>query len=219
MQDLTALLAAYASNIRYENLPHEVVSTLKRLLLDTLGTTLAGNTLGVGCKEMLEVARGTGGSHEGTLIGFGEKMPAMMAALANGAMGHALNYDATGGNGGHLGVTAVAAPLAVAERVGGINGKEFLAGMAAGAELTARLAASIARAKEGDSHPKTLEGQLLGYFGAAASAGRVMKLTAGEMRNSLALALMQAAGTMQVVLDGRTNSSRHESYCLGCGLR
>ena len=202
MADLTALLAAYAANIRYEDLPVEVVSSLKRLLLDTLGTTLAGNTLGAGCQEVLEVARGSGGSHEGTLIGFGEKVPAVMAALANGAMGHSLNYDATGGDGGHLGVTAVAAPLAIAERIGGIKGQEFLAGMAAGAELTARLAASIARAKEGDSHTKTLDGQVLGYFGAAASAGRVIKLTAGEMHNALAVALMQAAGTMQVVLDG-----------------
>jgi 2-methylcitrate dehydratase PrpD len=47
-----------------------------------------------------------------------------------------------------------------------------------------------------------LDGQLFGYFGAAAAAGRVLRLDARQMHSALGLALMQAAGTMQVVLDG-----------------
>lgn len=198
----TAILATYAAGLSYEDLPAEMHEALKQLFLDTLGTTLAGSTLGVGCREVLEIVRSSGGFPESTVLGFGEKVPAVMAALANGAMGHALNYDATGAEGGHLGVTALAAPLAVSERVGGVSGREFLAGLAAGAEITARIAAAIVSVKGSDHHAKALEGQLLGYFGAAVSAGRIMRLTPRQMHSALGLALMQAAGSMQVVLDG-----------------
>ena len=200
--DVTRRLAEYAASISYESLPPEVGPALKRLLLDTLGTTLAGNTLGAGCREAVAVTRTAAGSAESTLIGFGDKMPAALAAFANGAMAHALNYDAIGPEGAHLGVI-LAAPLAVAELVGRVSGKEFLAALAAGAEVTSRLAVAVSQSSVNDAvPPKALDGQLLGYFGAALSAGRVMRLSAPEMHSVLGLALMQAAGTMQMVLDG-----------------
>src|ERR1043166_3228888 len=177
-KSITAQVADYLAGIRYETLPPKVVVALKRLLLDTLGTCLAGNTLGVGCREVVDLALTTRGSPESTLLGFGHKVAASMAAFANGAMSHALNYDASGADGGHLGVTALAAPFAVAERVGGVSGKDFLCGMAAGTELTARLASAVAAGK--NENPGVLKGQLLGYFCAAASDGRVMKLAPAE---------------------------------------
>lgn len=197
----TRRVAEYAATISYERLPLEVVSTLKALILDTLGTTLAANTLGAGCQEARAVARGMAGTAESTVIGFGDKVSAPAAAFANGAMAHALNYDAIGPEGAHLGVI-LAAPLAMAELVGDVSGKEFLAALAAGAELTARLAVAAARSGDTTASSRVLQGQLLGYFGAAASAGRVMRLSVSEMHSALGLALMQASGTMQLVLDG-----------------
>jgi len=201
-QNLTGLFAEYAANITYESLPSEVVSVLKRMVLDTLGTTLAANTLGEGVKELVRVVRSAGGSPESTLIGFGEKVPAVMAALANGGMAHSLNYDDSGEAGGHLGATAIPAALAAAERVGGVSGKEFLVALAAGTELMSRFGVAIARAEESEARSKVLGTQVFGYFSAAVSAGRVMKLTTQEMHSALGLALMQASGTMQVVLEG-----------------
>jgi 2-methylcitrate dehydratase PrpD len=81
-----------------------------------------------------------------------------MAAFANGALCHALNYDAVGPEGGHLGVSAVAAPLAAAEKLGGLSGKELLAALAAGAELTARLAIAAARANDSNTPPRRWRG-------------------------------------------------------------
>jgi 2-methylcitrate dehydratase PrpD len=46
----TAALADYLANLTYDSLPSSVVAVLKQLVLDTLGTTLAGSTLGVGCR-------------------------------------------------------------------------------------------------------------------------------------------------------------------------
>jgi 2-methylcitrate dehydratase PrpD len=198
----TAKLAEFCASLAFERLPSEVVATVKRIALDTIGTTLAASTLGDGCAELVALARAAGGPREATLVGCGERVPAAMAALANGGMGHALNFDA-GGEAGHLG-SIVAAPLAAAELQGGIDGKGFIVALAAGLETMARLAHAARRAAV-DQHmavDTVLEGQLLGYFGAAGASGVCLGLDADRMHSAFGLALMQAAGTMQVVLDG-----------------
>jgi 2-methylcitrate dehydratase PrpD len=177
------------------------VATLKKLFLDTVATSLAGTTLGAGCVEVEKVVRAAAGTPESTVIGFGLQAPALTAAFANGATAHALNYDALGGDGGHLGVTTLPAPLAAAERRGGVSGTELLAAMGSAAEVTARLAGALSRVGINPNR-KFLEGQVLGYFGAAVGAGRVMGLSAAHMHSALGVAMMQAGGTMQVVLEG-----------------
>src|SRR5262245_61368721 len=92
----TARIADFLAGVTYEDLPPAVVAALKHQVLDTLGTTLAASTLGEGCRELVSVVQTTGGAPESTLLGFGTKVPAAQAALANGGLAHALNYDAGG---------------------------------------------------------------------------------------------------------------------------
>ena len=98
---LTGLLCNYAANLQYDDLPPAVVATAKRLVLDSLGAALAGTTMGDGCRETLAVVRASGGVPESSVLGTGGKTSSVMAALANGATVHALNYDAIGARGGH----------------------------------------------------------------------------------------------------------------------
>ena len=56
----THLLARFAAGITYEQLSSTAVEVLKRLLLDTIGTALAGTTLGAGCAEVARVVRNAG---------------------------------------------------------------------------------------------------------------------------------------------------------------
>jgi 2-methylcitrate dehydratase PrpD len=200
--DPAATLASYAADITYERLPEALVAVLKRDVLDTLGTTLAGSTLGTGCAEVLAVVREAGGRPEGTLLGFDARVPAPLAALANGATCHALNYEDVYPGGGHLGAVTFPAALAVAERQGDVSGREFLAALAAGAEIAARLQVAVRRADDGTSEAKPQPTQMLGCFAAAASAGRVLRLDAAGMRSALGLALMQASGNRQPVVEG-----------------
>lgn len=195
---ITEAFARFGSALAYDDLPAELVVALKLVVLDTLGTTLAAGTLGAACREVVAVMQQMGGAPESTIIGFRGKVPAVNAAFANGAMAHALNFDAIGG--GHLGVL-VPAPLAVAERAGRVSGREYLAALAAGAEVTARINAALA-AKGVNANEKFLEGQLVSTFGAAVSAGRVLRLAPDKMLSALGLALMQANGSMQVVVGG-----------------
>jgi 2-methylcitrate dehydratase PrpD len=193
--------AEYAAGLDYEGLPAEVVGLLKRIVLDTLGTTLAASTLDEASQPLVRVARAMGGQPESTVLGFGDRLPAPWAALVNGGMAQAMNYADTAADGGHLGPTTVPAALAAAERVGGVSGRDFLAALAAGAELHARVAAA-ARVAWGEWPVKPLRTQLWGYFSGAVCAGRVLGLDAARMHSALGLALMQASGTMQIVWGG-----------------
>ena len=200
-EGLTSTICHYASNVRYEDLPPEVVAVAKRLVLDSLGTTLAGSTLGDGCRELVAVVQAAGGNPESTVLGTGNKGSAAMAALANGAMVHALNYDAIGAEGGHPGAFGLTAPLAVAERAGGVTGQEFIAALVAGVEIEMRAVLSLLRAGV-DTKQRFLEGQVLSYLGATLSAGRILELTPDQMDSALGLMLMQVSGTRQVVIYG-----------------
>lgn len=197
----TRRLAKFSASLTYDDLPEEVVGMVKRLILDTLGTALAATTLGAGCREVVETMRDLGGKPESTIIGHPFKVGAPNAAFANGGLAHALNYDSTGPEVGHVGIACLVAPLAMAEAVGGISGRRFLAAAAVATETASRVAAAAARTGRNRSK-KFLTGQHFGYFGCAAGAGHVLGLNAEKMESALGLALMQASGSMQLVLGG-----------------
>jgi 2-methylcitrate dehydratase PrpD len=199
--DLSRRWAVFASKLDYENLPSQLISVLKGLVLDTVGVALAASTLGDCCKELAALTRANAGSPECTVLGFGDRTSCLMAGFANGGLAHALNFDAMGSLGGHVGLAATPAPLALAERQGRVSGKEFLTAVAVAAEFTSRLARAL-KLKKVNTSEKFLEGQVLGYFGAALGAGRVLRFTPDQLHGAMGIALMQAAGTRQISLQG-----------------
>ncbi|MBM4261901.1 MAG: MmgE/PrpD family protein [Deltaproteobacteria bacterium] len=196
-----AALAEFAAQQSFDQLPAAVVETTKRVILDALGCALAATTLGDGCRETMAVMSRLGGPPQSTILGLGTKVSSTNAAFANGALVHALNYDPIGAEIGHVGVVGLVAPLAMAEAIGDVTGKELIAASAVACEVTARITLAVVRAGRRPSE-KFLSGQLLNYFGAAAGAGRVLGLSAAQMRSALGLALMQMAGSRQIVLSG-----------------
>jgi 2-methylcitrate dehydratase PrpD len=198
---LTRHLAEFAATLSFEHVPSDVVRLAKALVLDTLGTTLAATTLGEGCGEVVAVMQRLGGPPESTIFGHTPKVAAPNAAFANGALAHALNYDAVGAETGHTGVAAFAAPFAVAEAAGPTSGERFLTAVVVAAEVTARLMQAAIRS----GHPpakRLLSGQYFSYFGAAAGAAHVLGADAARMHSTFGLALMQIAGSRQVVIGG-----------------
>jgi 2-methylcitrate dehydratase PrpD len=194
-------IAHFAATLAYQNIPDRTRHTVKRIILDCIGTALAATTLGDGCREAIAVAHGLGGKPESTILGVGTKVSPLQAAFANGALVHALNYDPIGAEIGHVGVVCLPAPLALAEALGGVPGTELIAAAAVAGEVCARVTAAISRTGRRPSE-KFLSGQLLTHFGAAAGAGRMLGLDADAMENALGLALMQMSGSRQIVLSG-----------------
>lgn len=124
---------------RYEDLPPEVVRTVKLFVLDTLGVIGgAANAPGIPELNRRLVQWERDGAATG-LIGKHRYSPPS-AALANGAAAHALEFDDMHDEARvHAYCVVLPATLASAEAVGGVGGQRFLLAVAAGAELDARL--------------------------------------------------------------------------------
>ncbi|MBI4333601.1 MAG: MmgE/PrpD family protein [Chloroflexi bacterium] len=195
--DASSALAHSVANIRFDDIPAEAIRVAKMSLLDTLGVTTAASTLGRGCREVVECVKEGGGKEESTILGFGGKAPSYMAALANGMMAHALDYDDIHeASSIHAGAVIVPAALAVAERAGKVNGKEFITAVVLGVEVGCRLSLAAAPRVSG-FHPTPV----FGFFGAAAGAGRILGLDEARVQNALGIAYSQAAGNRQSVSD------------------
>ena len=126
-EELTALWARFGAELTYDDLPESVRRTVRSITLDTLATSIAANTLGIGIPQLLAWARRAGGAEEASLIGLPDRLPAAAAAMLNGGMAHALNFDDTTAVGsGHLGPVTLPTALTAAELRGGASGKEFM---------------------------------------------------------------------------------------------
>lgn len=129
---------------------------------------------------------------DGVATVFGDlKVPARAAALANGTISHALDYDDTHfGHIGHLSVGIMPAVFAVAEGKG-VNADEMLDAFIIGAEVAIRLGMYLGRAHYQRGFHQTATS---GAFGATVAAGRILELTKDEMRHALNLVATRASG-------------------------
>jgi len=219
-EDLAVTWAAYAAGLTYDDLPNNVRRVLRWLVLDTLSTTLAANTLGVGIPQVLAWARGAGGTGEASLLGFGDKLPAAAAAMVNGGMAHALNFDDTTAVGsGHLGPVTFPSAFAAAELRGGASGRELMVSIAAGAELMSRIGVALKRVEVGYTEAKPQPTQMPGFFASALSASRMLKFDALQTHSALGLAFMQASGGRQPVLDGRPAKAIYAAFSNQGGMQ
>ncbi|MBI5968026.1 MAG: MmgE/PrpD family protein [Deltaproteobacteria bacterium] len=195
----TTRLVEFLVGMKYEDIPPSSLTATKRELLDIVGTTLAGN-LAPGCPEVVSLVKEWGGAEESTIIGYGRKVPSPFAALANGTMAHAWDFDDTHDQAVlHAGVSVIPAALAIAERKGKVSGRDFLCAVVLGIEMVCRMGMAT---KFGPNTTGWMLTPLYGYFGAAAAAGKILGLDAERMHHCLGIAYSQAAGNVQCVLDG-----------------
>ena len=219
-QDLAVTWAHYASRVTYDDLPDDVRRIMRWLVLDTLSTTLAANTLGVGIPQLLSWARGAGGAPQATLIGFPDRLPAAAAAMVNGGMAHALNFDDTTAVGsGHLGPVTFPSAFAAAELREGATGKELMASIAVGAELMSRIGVALSKAESSYTEAKPQPTQMPGFFASAVSASRMLNFNALQTHSALGLAFMQASGGRQPVLDGRPAKAVYAAFSNQGGMQ
>jgi 2-methylcitrate dehydratase PrpD len=190
-------LAKYICNTSYDDLPSDVVWATKRSFLDGLGVMLAASGAGEGVGEVVNLAIRMGGVRESTIIGTNTMVPAYMAAFANGAMSHAMDFEDYGMR-VHPNAAAIPAALAVAEYVGNISGKEFISALALGCDVTCRLS----MAREQDCDPLDAGWYMppiLGAFGAASASSKLLGLGPEEVVDAFSLTLCQATCSAQLI--------------------
>ena len=192
-RDLCYEFAEYAVDTRFESIPASAVEAAKKSTLDLFGVILASSGLEPAVRGLVELVHETGGRPESTVLGFPGHVPAVWAAFANGAMAHGLDFDDLTPWGNHASSSIVPAAFAVAERRGGVTGKDLIAAIAVGQDLFARLLCNVEWRKDWNMST------VAGTFAGAAACGRVLGLPADQMANALSIASMQSAGTMEVV--------------------
>lgn len=187
---ITGPLADAVSAIRFDALPPDVVFLARQCLLDWLGVTLGGANEPL-TRILREEALEQGGRPMATLIGTGEKIATLQAALVNGAASHALDFDDVHMvMSGHPSVPVVPALLALAEERRS-PGRDFIAAFVAGFEMECRVGALV---MPGHYQAGWHATGTLGTFGSAAACAHLMGLDSVQWRHALGIAGAQAAG-------------------------
>jgi 2-methylcitrate dehydratase PrpD len=126
-----------------------------------------------------------------SVIGSRSKVPARLAALANGTISHALDYDDTHfAHVGHPSVAIMPAALAVAEEIGA-SACDARDAFLLGAEASCRIGMVLGRAHYERGFHQTATA---GAIGATIAAGRLYGLPADQLRSALSLISTRAAG-------------------------
>jgi 2-methylcitrate dehydratase PrpD len=195
--DPALTLAEHVCRTSFSDLPEPAAIATKRDILDTLGAMLGGS-IAPGIAELAGLVNHWGGRQESSLLLLGGKVPAPQAALINATMGHALDFDDTFDRAGniHPGTSTLAASLAVAEMQGGASGRDLILAVTLGLDVAGRLA--LAATVDRGWHRTAA----FGIFGATAAAGKLLRLDVEQMVNAFGIALSQAAGSRQCIIDG-----------------
>jgi 2-methylcitrate dehydratase PrpD len=191
--DLCHAFARHVAETRFEHLPPAAVEAAKQAILDTLGVTLAASGMEPAVRALADLVLETGGRAESTVLGFGGKVPAAAAALANGAMAHCLDFDSQTPWGAHADSSVVSTALALAERAGDVSGKQLITAVAIGQDLFARLRCNVGWKQDWNLS------SVVGAFSAAAAGAHVLGLPRAQAAHALGIASMQSSGTMEVI--------------------
>lgn len=208
METIADKLAVIAATTHSYDLPPATREATALHTLDTLGCALAAYGMGkatfVG--EAYAQRRVSGPA---TVIGTDEGLPADMAAMANGALSHALDFDDThAASILHVSAATVSAALAVGEERR-CSGQEVLTAIALGNEVSVR----VGRAAGGGFHAHGFHPTgVCGIFGAVATAGRLMGADAGQIQNALGIAGSMSGGLLEFLADGSETKPIHPGW-------
>jgi 2-methylcitrate dehydratase PrpD len=205
-------LGEFAARCREDGIPPAVSADAKRRLLDLVGNALAARDAPAAA-AVRSVALGWGGAGEASVIGGEERCPTPAAALINGTLAHALDFDDT-----HLpsvlhpSSSVVPAALAVAE-AHGRSGAETLLAIAIGNEINVRLGSvgydpsrRVNLFFERGLHATSICGALA----SAATAALLLGLDAAGIADAVGIAASMGAGLLEA---NRTGGSVKRAHC------
>ena len=192
-RDLSLEIADFFVETRFEKLPQSAIDGAKKSILDTLGVCLAASGREPAVRALVDAVMESGGRAESSVLGFGGRVPAIMAAFANGAMAHCLDYDDQTPWGQHSASTLLPAVYAVSERKGRVSGKQMISAVAAGQDLFNRFRSNIDWRKDWNFST------VMGVFCATAASGYILGLSKDQIAHALGIASMQSCGTMEVI--------------------
>ena len=209
-------LGKYCSELRFQQLPEEVVDSAKYRLLDFISVA------GRGAREdssksmfrfVREMATGPG---KGVIVGTREKAPYFFAALANGTSSHAIEMDDVVNEASlHPGVVVFPAALATGEMLRA-TGKSFIEAVVLGYEVMIRVGKAVQpeHSYRRGFHPTGT----CGVFGASVTTSKILGLKEDGIVNAMGIAGSQASGSMEYLAQGAWTKRFHPGWSAHSGM-
>jgi 2-methylcitrate dehydratase PrpD len=213
-------ISRFAAGVRDGDVGDEILRDARRRVTDIIGIALAASGMEP-ARIVGEVIEGWGGEERASAIGRSSRYPTASAALLNGTLAHALDFDDT-----HLpsvlhpSATVVPAALAAAEAAGA-SGRDLLAAVAAGDELVVRVGMAGYDPDLGNSifFEKGLHAtSIAGTMGAALAAAMVYGLGEEEIGHSVAISASMGAGIIEANRTGGTVKRAHCGWAAHAGI-
>ncbi|HEX2172444.1 MAG TPA: MmgE/PrpD family protein [Dehalococcoidia bacterium] len=194
MPPVTRDLARFVIGLRYADLRPELTAMARSCLIDWLGIAIAGSRQPLA--PILEtVVDQLGGHSQATVVGTGRRTSTAQAALLNATFAHSLDYDDVHHRSGvHASAPVWAAALAIAEWRG-LSAQAAMVAFVAGYEVMARIGRTVGMPMIQAHHHPT---GVLGYYGAATAAGRLLDLDEEGLARAYGIAAGQAGALIQV---------------------
>ncbi|WP_458189012.1 MmgE/PrpD family protein [Haladaptatus sp. NG-WS-4] len=179
----THILAEFAATATLDDLPADVIEKAKRAIQDYVGVALYGSQHGVG-DRISSYVDGSLPGRDAAVLGHGTASPPG-AALANGAFGHAIDYDDTFES-IVIHPTSPVFPAALASvQVAEGTGRDVLTAYVVGVEAAFRTGHATYPSHYDNGWHST---GTVGTFGAAAAAASALGLTSEETEYAYGIA-------------------------------
>lgn len=195
MTDYTRKLAKYLADLRYEEIPPEVVQRAKCLTMHCVGAALAAHDMKPALSAVSTGRHIAGGGNEmlATLWGYPEKIPYLGAIMANSTASDTLDWEDCSWT-GHPTAAHIPVAMAMGEALKK-SGKDYLTAVIGGFEVYQRIASYIQPPKNFD-HVKDGWGLTSWQiYAGSMTAAKMWELDADQMN----LAMGAAAVTTPVV--------------------
>lgn len=197
--EVTRYVADFVLNLKYEDIPAEMIAASKNYILDGFGLALAGSMAPSGAISRAYVQSLGSMSGNATVIGSPLKTNPRFASFVNGISIHADDFDDTQlavakdrvyGLLTHPTAPVLPAVFALAE-AGGLSGKKMMMAYFAGVEVETKIAEAISPRHYVDGFHST---GTSGSFGSAAACAKLRGLTLEQTLNAFGIVGAEAAG-------------------------
>jgi 2-methylcitrate dehydratase PrpD len=192
-------LSKFALDLQYEQIPPEVIERARACMIDTIGAAIFGARF-PWSRIVLDYARTNGGAGDAQVIGTAIRLRPPFAAMVNGVYAHAFELDSMcqPSVGAHPGAALTTPGLAVGQ-MRHATGKELITAFVAACEVMYRIGEAAHHSSEelGFHAPG-----LLGGFGGAVIAGRLLGLDTGRMAHALGICGSLSAGLLEFSKSG-----------------
>jgi 2-methylcitrate dehydratase PrpD len=213
---ITQELATYCSELKFNQLPDEVVERVKYFLLDFIGVACRGSQEDSSRCIYRFIQEMGSGNRGGVIIGTKRRTPFVYAALANGTSSHAIEMDDVNNESSlHPGVVVFPSALATGEMVEA-TGKKLIEAVVLGYEVMVRLGKALGPENSYGRgfHPTGT----CGTFGSTVTASKVMGLKEERIANAMGIAGSQAAGSMEYLAQGAWTKRFHAGWAAHSGM-